>query len=541
LIKDTWHHVTFTYDGSRKSGGLALYLDGREVGIERGGGHALQNSEAIATLTGTVRTAAPLWIGGVGGSRGLFKGSIADFRIFNRAITEEDALVVAAWPDIARGLTKDSAKLNDAEKNALKLYFLSRMDTAYVDLAAELQDVNAERRVMMNSVPLAPNVYDLDSPPDDLYHALTRSGRAGTSLVMEERTDSKPIAFILKRGMYDQPGEAVEPAVPSALPQMPESAPRNRLGLAEWLVAPSNPLTARVAVNRFWQEVFGTGISRTSEDFGSQGEPPSHPQLLDWLAVEFRESGWDTKKLFRLMLTSATYRQAATVTNEKLAKDPENRLLSRAPRFRMDAEMVRDYALAASGLLVPTIGGPSVNPYQPPGVWEAVSMNKSNTRTYVQDHGDALYRRSLYTFWKRSAPPASLDIFGAPTRETGVVRRERTNSPMQALVTMNDTQFVEAARNLAQRALLASSGRLDGQIDFMTARVLVRSLKDEERQVVRESYQEFLRYYRSNRGDAGKLLAVGESRADAKLPVAEFAALTMVAGQLLNLDEALNK
>ncbi len=204
---------------------------------------------------------------------------------------------------------------------------------------------------------------------------------------------------------------------------------------------------ARVTVNRFWQEVFGTGIVKTAEDFGSQGEAPSHPELLDWLAVEFRESGWDVKKFFKLMVTSATYRQSALTTEEKVKADPDNRLLSRGPRFRMDAEMVRDYALAASGLLGPTIGGPSVKPYQPKGIWETVAMEDSNTRFYKQDHGDKLYRRSLYTFWKRSAPPASMDIFNAPSRENCTVRRERTNTPLQALVTMNDPQFFEAARN----------------------------------------------------------------------------------------------
>ncbi len=218
----------------------------------------------------------------------------------------------------------------------------------------------------------------------------------------------------------------------------PASLPRNRLGLARWLVDDANPLTSRVTVNRYWQQVFGAGLVRTSEDFGAQGELPSHPALLDWLAVEFRDSAWNVKQFFRLLVTSATYRQAAQMTPEKLEQDPDNRLLSRGPRFRMDAEMVRDYALAASGLLVRTIGGPSVKPYQPEGIWSRVAMPDSNTRMYEQDTGDKLYRRSLYTFLKRSAPPPSMDIFNAPTREHSTVRRERTNTPLQALVTMND-------------------------------------------------------------------------------------------------------
>ena len=230
------------------------------------------------------------------------------------------------------------------------------------------------------------------------------------------------------------------------------SLPRNRLGLAQWLVRPEHPLTARVMVNRFWQEVFGTGLVRTAGDFGVTGELPSHPELLDWLAVDFRESGWDVKRLFRMMVESSTYRQSAATTTEKREKDPQNRLLSRGPRFRMDGEMIRDAALACGGLLVGTLGGPSVKPYQPEGVWEAVAMPESNTHFYKPDHGDRLYRRSLYTFWKRSAPPASLDVFNAPTRETCTIRRERTNTPLQALVTLNDPQFVEAARALAQQS-----------------------------------------------------------------------------------------
>ncbi|MBI3470067.1 MAG: DUF1553 domain-containing protein, partial [Candidatus Solibacter usitatus] len=285
---------------------------------------------------------------------------------------------------------------------------------------------------------------------------------------------------------------------------------------------------------------FGTGLVRTAEDFGSQGEAPSHAQLLDWLAVDFMESGWDVKKLFKLMVTSAAYRQAAVAAEEKLKKDPDNRLLSRGPRFRMDAETLRDFALAASGLLVPTIGGPSVKPYQPAGVWETVAMVGSNTRFYKQDHGDKLYRRSLYTFWKRSAPPASMDIFNAPTRETCTVRRERTNTPLQALATMNDPQFVEAARHLAQRAVLADAG-FDRRLDFMTLRALARPFQSAEREIARRALQDLAAHYATHPEEARKLLAVGESKPDEAVPAPEFAAWTLMASNLLNLDEALNK
>jgi hypothetical protein len=357
---------------------------------------------------------------------------------------------------------------------------------------------------------------------------------------MQERADSQPVAHVLYRGQYDQMRDEVHPGVPAVLPPMAQSLPRNRLGLAKWIVDPANPLTARVTVNRFWQELYGTGIVKTAEDFGAQGEPPSHPELLDWLAIEFRDSGWDVKKLFRLMVMSSAYRQSAVASEEKLAKDPDNRLLARGPRFRMDAEMVRDCALAASGLLRPEVGGPSVKPYQPINIWETVAMDDSNTRFYRQDHGDGLYRRSMYTFWKRSAPPASMDIFNAPSREVCIVRRERTNTPLQALVTMNDPQFVEAARWLAQHAMKSDS-KVEDQVNFMAARLISRDLDAKEMSIVVSSYRDYLTYYDGKPDDAAKLLKVGESKADESLPKAQFAALTMVANELMNMDEVLAK
>jgi hypothetical protein len=453
----------------------------------------------------------------LGGNGKLFfqGGAIADLHIFTRPISVEEGQLASLWLTMELAREKKPDQWSPAERDAFHLYFLTLEDTKYRELAARLKAVKAEKREIRERNPV--------------------------TLVMEEKTDTKPMAYILFRGQYDQKRDKVEPNVPAALPPMQASFPRNRLGLAEWLVDPSNPLTARVTVNRFWQEVFGTGLVKTAEDFGSQGQAPSHPQLLDWLAVEFRESGWDIKKFFKLMVTSATYRQSAMTTEEKLKVDPENRLLSRGPRFRMDGEMVRDYALAASGLLVPKIGGPSVKPYQPDGVWETVAMIGSNTRFYKQGKGDDLYRRSLYTFWKRSAPPASMDIFNAPTRETCTMRRERTDTPLQALVTMNDTQFVEAARVLAQRALRESNGNLDREIDFMAARLLARLFNEKEREIVKQAYQEFLTYYDAHPEDAQKLLAVGEFKTDLPVPAPQVAALTMVANQVMNLDEVFNK
>jgi hypothetical protein len=262
---------------------------------------------------------------------------------------------------------------------------------------------------------------------------------------------------------------------------------------------------------------------------------------LDWLAVEFRDSGWDVKSFFRTLVTSAAYRQSARVTDEKLETDPENRLLSRGARFRMDAEMVRDYALAASGLLIPTVGGPSVRPYQPEGVWSSIAMAQSDTRLYEQDDGDKLYRRSLYTFWKRLAPPPAMGVFDAPTREHFVVRRERTNTPLQALVTMNDPQFVEASRYLSQRAMREGGDGFDERLDFITLRLLARPFDDAERSVARRTYDRLLDAYQADEDAAGRLLQAGDSEPDAGLPVAESAAWTMLVSQLMNLDEVLNK
>ena len=357
--------------------------------------------------------------------------------------------------------------------------------------------------------------------------------------VMHEKEESAT-AFVLNRGEYDQRRDEVSAGTPGFLPPMEGEGPKNRLDLARWVLRDDHPLTARVAVNRAWQELFGEGLVPTAADFGVSGQMPTHPELLDWLAVEFRESGWDVKHLYRLMVMSATYRQSAKVSAEKREADPGNALLSRGPRFRMDAEMVRDYALAASGLLVEHVGGPSVKPYQPDGVWSAVAMPESNTKHYEQGDGEDLYRRSLYTFWKRAAPPASMDIFNAPSREVCTVQRERTNTPLQALVTLNDTQFVEAARYLAERALEASD-RDGDRIAFVSRHLLARPLRAEEMEVVRESLDDLRIFYRSHGNDAAALIEVGESPIVSKSEPVELAAWTMLANELMNLDEVLNK
>ncbi len=506
MKQGSWNHIAVSYDGSREQAGLSLYLNGKVIPVQGGGD---QNTK----LTGSISTLHPLLLGKEN-ARGFEGGGIAEFQIFNRVITAEEALVVNEWPVIDEAREKSAVTLTSEEREALHLQYLSLQDKEYRALSARLAALSAEAREIRR--------------------------RGAVTLVMEERKDHKPVANVLYRGMYDAPREEVEPGVPGVLPPLDPKYPRNRLGLAMWLVGSTNPLTARVTVNRFWQEVFGTGIVKTSEDFGSQGTAASHPELLDWLAVEFRETGWDVKRMFKLMVMSSTYRQSAVTTELKLKKDPENRLLSRGPRFRMDGEVLRDTALATSGLLDGVIGGASVKPYQPDGVWETVAMNGSNTKFYKRDDGIKLYRRSIYTFWKRSAPPASMDLFNAPTREQCTVRRERTNTPLQALATMNDPQYVEASRNLAQHALEAG-GSFDERLDYISTRVLSRQFAAKERAVLHRAYVDLQAHYESHLGDAKKLIRVGDIPANTKLPEAEFAAWTMLASNVLNLDEALNK
>jgi mono/diheme cytochrome c family protein len=349
-------------------------------------------------------------------------------------------------------------------------------------------------------------------------------------------------AFIMVRGQYNKPGDKVTRRTPDWLPAMKtkgESA--TRLDLANWLVDPKHPLTARVAVNRFWQQFFGTGLVKTASDFGSQGEPPSHPELLDWLATEFTSSGWDVKHLVKLIVTSATYRQDSKVLPKHLQIDPENRLLAHGPRFRFDAEVIRDTALFVSGLLNPAIGGKPVKPYQPENIWEPVAYSGSNTRFYKQDSGDALYRRSLYTFIKRTAPAPGMTTFDAPSRESSCVRRERSNTPLQALLLMNDIQYFEAARAFAQRLMTDGGKTPEERIQFGFRLATSRQPTKTEQAVLRETFDRQLARFTANAESAKQAISYGESKPRADLNPSELAAYTMVANLLLNLDEALTK
>ena len=362
-----------------------------------------------------------------------------------------------------------------------------------------------------------------------------------TTLVMQEREEPRG-AYVLARGEYQNREEQVYPQTPAVLPALPEDTLPNRLGFAKWLLLPEHPLTARVAINRFWQNVFGAGIVETSEDFGTQGIPPVHPELLNWLATEFIAAEWDIQKMLKLMLTSATYRQSSRVTPEKLERDADNVLLSRGPRYRLDAEIVRDNALAISGLLHTKLGGPSVKPPQPDGLWKAVGFTGSNTDTFVQDTGpDKVYRRSLYTFWKRTAPPPQMNILDAPSREACTIRRERTNTPMQALMLMNDPQFFEAARAFAERTIKEGGETPQSRIAYLFEAATARLPKPTEEALLLKTFQAHYQELAADPEAAKALITVGESAPDETLDAVEVAAWTMIANLILNLDEVLNK
>jgi mono/diheme cytochrome c family protein len=426
----------------------------------------------------------------------------------------------AGLPKEIQGIVKlDKSKRTAEQQKRLVAYFV---ENAYSKSREVLAPMNAELAA-------------IEKERADVEKAMP------STLVFKERKDERP-AYILKRGEYDRRDKQVGRQTPLFLPPLPAGAPKNRLGLARWLVDPRHPLTARVTVNRFWQQVFGTGLVKTTEDFGTQGELPSHPELLDWLALQFIDDGWDVKKFMKRLVMSQTYRQSAKATADRLAKDPANRLLSRGPRFRLDAEELRDQALFVSGLLVEKVGGPSVKPPQPAGLWEAVGYVTSNTRNFVADTGLAkVHRRSLYTFWKRTAAPPQMTTFDAPSREVCTVRRERTNTPLQALEMMNEAQFVEASRALAERGMKEGGATAEERLTYVFRLATARRPDSKELAELVSVYKDHLDAYTKDVAAARKLIAVGESKPDATLAPSELAALTMVANLILNLDEVINK
>ncbi|MDQ6665846.1 MAG: DUF1553 domain-containing protein, partial [Acidobacteriota bacterium] len=509
-VPKPWYQVTISYDGSGKAAGLKMFIDGKSEPVD----------VIHDRLSGSVQNANALEIGDkkLGTA---YKGQMDDLRIYDRALNAAELDQIAIRQPARATLLIPVAKRAKEQKARLREYYLT------YDAPETLRKTYAELKT------LRARQYDLND-------------RIPTTMVMAEMTgtEKEPVreTFVLGRGDYRNHGEKVTPGVPAMLPPLPKDAPANRLTLARWLVDPSHPLTSRVAVNRYWQMYFGTGIVKTVEDFGSQGEAPSHPELLDWLATEFIRTGWDVKAMQRLIVTSATYRQVSRVTPELLEKDPENRLLARGPRYRLPAEMVRDNALRVSGLLTGKLGGPSVDPYQPKGLWEETSFGDVySAQHYSPSHGADLYRRSMYTFWKRTSGPPSLITFDAPDREKCMARRSITNTPLQALVLLNDPAYVEAARSLAERMMTEGGSDPAKRIRFAFRLATARQPDPKELRVLQDIARKELADYRSDPGKAVKLVHIGESAVDPKLNPSELAAWTTVASVILNLDESITK
>jgi hypothetical protein len=497
-----WHHVLASYGGNPEARSMTLYVDGRVQAVNVLGDLLTESSTAKA----------PLAIGGENGTDNRFHGQIDEVRVYNLELSPEEAGILSVAKPVNEFAAIPPVQRGQAESE--------KIHRAFLDSPAAPAEIRDAFRQLTDLRDQRARYYDTIS----------------TVMVMEEMATPRE-THILLRGAYDQPGERVSPGVPAILPPMPSDVPKNRLGLARWLVDSSNPLTARVAVNRYWQMYFGTGIVKTVDDFGSQGEAPSHPALLDWLATEFVRSGWNIKDMQKAIVTSATYRQSSKATSELVERDPENRLLARGARFRLPAETVRDQALAMAGLLVENLGGPSVKPYQPEGLWSDLTGQVK----YVQDHGDNLYRRSLYTFWKRTIPPPSMANFDAPSRESCIIQRGLTNSPLQALDLMNDVAYLEAARVLGQRMMKEGGSSSEDRIAFGFRMATGRRPSPREARVLSEAFQYALDRFQTKPDSAAKFLNIGEYDRDPKLDVKELAAYANVASLLINLDDTVTK
>ena len=498
-----WQHVLAAYDGSKTPGGIRIHVNGEP-----------RETKALLDLVGNrMPQRYPLRIGASGSAKPRFEGVIDDVRIYGAALGPELAAVVATAEPLSSIARTAPERRTPAQAAKLRLAFLDQYAPPEIRAAwREAETLERERDALWASFP--------------------------TVMVMEERAERRP-TFRLNRGAYDNPGEEVFPGVPAVLPPLPEGAEADRLAFARWLVAPDHPLTARVTVNRFWQMYFGTGLVGTAENFGTQGEYPSHPALLDWLATTFVDSGWDVKALQKLIVTSAAYRQSSRVTAGEHEADPENRLIARGPRLRLPAQMIRDQALAVSGLLAERVGGPSVKPYQPEGLW--ADMVEGGYGDYVRSEGDDLYRRSLYTFWKRTLGPPTMMTFDSSTRETCIVRTGRTNTPLQALNLMNDVTYVEAARRLAER-MMTEGGRTPAErVAFAWRLATARRPPPAAEAILVDGFRGHLERYGADRAAALELIRQGESPRDETLDVAELAAYTLVANLILNFDGTITK
>ena len=501
-----WRHIFFTYDGSGRAAGVKIFVDGNAAPTE---------VESDSLNDQSIRTSAPMQLGWRSPDANPAKElRYQDIRLYGRALAQDEVRLLPFEDYVAEIAAKPLAQWTEDQWHVASEFYLNSIDPAFRASYAQM--------------------HALDAQLDQLS-----AGGDITQVAWEKPTLA--YAAVLERGNYAARTERVEADTPHYLPPLPADLPHNRLALARWTVSQDNPLTARVTVNRMWYELFGTGIVETTEDFGIMGQPPTNPELLDWLAVEFRESGWNVKHMYKLIVMSAAYRQSAKSTPTQLAKDPRNLLLSHGPRFRMDAEMLRDIALQSGDLLVDRIGGPSVKPYQPANVWEQVSYPTSDTLVYVQDHGAALYRRSMYTYWKRMASPPSMDAFDAPVRDTVCTRRQRTDTPLQALVTMNDVQWVEAARGLAERVIREAGPEPEARIDRMSEILLAHDPKPQSLAVLKASLDDMEKHYAADPKAAHALVHEGERKPAANIPEPELAAWTMVANEMLNLDETLNK
>jgi hypothetical protein len=512
-----WHHLALTYDGSSRAAGVRVFLDGQladtRVLIDR-----LRQSVIYDRTNGTWGDPPPLRIG-KRQDETLQDVSVDEFRVYDRQLTQLEvaSLGGAATEDpLGAVLATPPGSRTPAQQAALREHYVLREEPAFAKPFDELTWLRGQE--------------------NDALTSLTEV------MVMRDRATPRP-TFVLARGAYDAPTETVTPGTPRAFGAMPKDLPSNRLGLARWLLAPSHPLTARVMVNRYWALLFGQGIVATPADFGSQGRLPTHPELLDWLATTFVESGWDLKALQKRIVTSATYRQSSVTDAKTLARDPSNEWLARGPSYRLAAEQIRDGALATSGLMTGTIGGPSVYPYQPPGLWEALATR--NATEYVEDKGDSLYRRSLYTIWKRSSPPPSAINFDAAERLFCTVTRQRTSTPLQALVLLNDPQYVEAARAIAERTMAEGGATARDRITYAFRLVTSRRPRPEELALLEKLFQEEQATFAKDAKAAAGLLNVGRHRRaggpDTPGASAESAALTVVASTLLNFDEAVIK
>ena len=504
-----WTQIGFSYDGLSKAAGLKLYVNGRPAKVTV---HNDQLTESI--LYGKNKTnwyVDRLNIGRLSDQR-TKNFEVDEFKIYTKALTPLEMLGMYSFKnELVNALKTPAAQLQPEQLAALKDYYLNNIDSEYKKRLADSRKLIGEETEILDK--------EIDV------------------MVMRERKYPRK-TFILNRGAYDAPGKPVTRDTPDSFFKIPKDFPRNRLGLAKWLLHEDHPLFTRVTVNRFWMMYFGQGLVVSSDDFGNQGELPTHPELLDYLAATFRQSGWDVKAMQKMIVTSATYRQSSKVNPKSGETDPENRLYAHGPSYRMSAEQIRDNALASSGLLTRSVGGKSAYPYQPAGLWEALATR--NEVTYKQQHGDSLYRRSLYTIWKRSSPPPMMLNFDAAERHFCVTKRQKTSTPLQALVVMNDPQFVEASRVLAQQ-MLKKGKTPDEQIAYAFTALTGRLPDAKEKQVLKELYDEEYSDFRKNPKRAKSILTAGEYPVDKSLDPAQVAAGTIVASTVMNFDEFLIK